>query len=769
MSMLSGTIAFFVGICAVLACPWPPSVALLPAVLGMLGLLSCFLPAGARRHCLQWSLCFVAGLLWVWWRAELILAQELPRELEGRTISVRGRVISLPERYPDRVRFAFHVLELIDPEGKRRASPGKVRLSWYGRTVPIHAAEHWQLRVRLKRPHSLANPGGFDYERWLFQHRLRAVGYVYNHPGNRRLRSAPGWSIERLRESLSSQARQLLAERPAAALLIGLGVGDRSAISPEQWRILRHTGTSHLLAISGLHIGLVAAAAAWLGRGLWRRLVYWLPRLPAQHFAILLALPAATAYAALAGFSLPTCRALIMLGVAALAYLRGHRLGSSGIFALALLGILLLDPLAPISPGFWLSFGAVAVIWLSLRARGKMEKWRSWWQVQFAISLIMLPLLLAWFRQYPLFSLLANLLAVPWVGLLVLPATLAGFALLPLAPGAAQWPLQGAALALDGLWFCLQQLTKLPGFFLQPPAVSGTALLLGFLGALLLLLPAPVLPRVLGLACLLPLFFSAPKLPQNDAVHLTLLDVGQGLAAVVRTRQHVLIYDTGEARRGRRSIAESVLIPYLRSHGLRRVHTLIISHGDNDHAGGLHEILDYAQVDRILVGESRPSWQLDHQPCLDGQAWNWDGVHFELLHPERDQPASGNNRSCVLKISAHGRSILLTGDIEKPAERELLARHRQRLQADVLLVPHHGSRTSSSVPFIEAVAPHYALLSVGYLNRFRLPKKDILERYARFGAKILSTAQEGMIEVRLNADGWQIERYRHRWRRIWHR
>ncbi len=750
--MTGKLIAFVLGVCALLLIPeLPPfpAVALLLSALAGLWL---------WRHP---AVFFVLGFAFAFWRVEQVLEHTLPPALEGETVVLSGQVVALPMRTPTRLRFRFRVQEMADT----RAWQGLLLLSWYNEAAPtLLPGEWWQLHVRLKQPHGMANQGGFDYEAWLLQNHIRATGYVREHPGNIRIAPARGRYPDRLRQRCLEALKTVLQGHPQAALIYALTLGERGHISAAQWQTLRRTGTTHLLAISGLHIGMIALLAIWASRLLW--LAWPGPRPAAPRFALYAALPSACLYALLAGFTLPTQRALVMLLILSLGSLAGRRIPASITLLLALTAVLLLDPLAPLSAGFWLSFGMVSMLVFGLASRPTRHAglWRRWGRAQWLASLILLPLMAAWFRQYPLLSLPCNLLAVPWVGFISLPLSLVGLLLLPVWNSGAVLVLDMAGFSLDILWRLLSS-SAAWGLLLELPQPPLLALLLGSLCALLLSLPGGALPTLPLLAGVLTLLMPATARPAHGDLYLTLLDAGQGLAVVARTRRHVLVYDTGATLSEQLSVAEAVLLPYLSALGVRRPDRLIISHSDNDHAGGL------AAVQARYPGLQPISGEAERlpgaRPCLDGQAWSWDGVRFAFLHPDSTVHPRSNDRSCVLRITAHGRSVLLPGDIEETAEYALLRRHGHRLGATVLVIPHHGSRTSSSLRFVDAVRPDLVLVPVGYRNRFGFPKADIIERYTRLGGRILSTVETGMIEVRLQRAGMYVSA--HRWQRRWWR
>ena len=690
-----------------------------------------------------------AGVLWAGWQAGQVTRVQLPAELEGQDITVQGVVQGLPEHTgPQQLRFVFRI-ERID-QGEWRTQPLPVRLTWYRHAPTLHPGERWQLKLRLKRPRGFSNPGGFDYERWLFAQRIRATGYVRADSANRRLADTDTDPVQHLRQRLATQLEQVDTAPQTRALLRGLGIGDRSAMSPAQWQVLRSTGTSHLLAISGLHIGMVAGLAFLVTRRVWG-LSGLAERWPAPRIAALVSMLAALVYAMLAGFQVPAQRALVMVCIWGLALLWNGRADPWRVWSLALLAVLLLDPLSVLSAGFWLSFAAVALIFLlTLGRHGKPSRLQRLSGVQFGLVFGLTPLLWLWFQQLSLTAPLANLVAIPWVGFLVVPLLLSGLLLSPLVPGLADGLLGMAAHSLSALWWLLEQLAALPMGLWQAPPVDAAWLLLFGVATLCLLLPAAL--RLLPVAVLLslPVFALQTQRPPAGDLWLTLLDVGQGLSVVLETREHLLVYDTGPAFRSGFNTGDAVIAPYLVQRGYRQIDRLVVSHSDNDHSGGAASLFGQFDVFSVQAGEPEKIAWARSTRCRAGQHWEWDRVRFEYLAPFAR--SSGNNASCVLRIkTAAGRVVLLAGDIERGVEQQLLDRQRPQLAADILVVPHHGSRTSSGAEFIAAVRPELALFAVGYRNRFGFPKPDVLARYQAAGATPLDTARSGAIHIRLEA------------------
>lgn len=517
------------------------------------------------------------------------------------------------------------------------------------------------------------------------------------------------------------------------------------------------------MSISGLHVTMVAALFGWLVNVGWRRLPPLALRLPAQKAGLLAACLAALFYALIAGFAVPAQRTLYMLLVAALAMLSGRIIAPSRTLALALLVVLLLDPWAVLAAGFWLSFAAVgALLYIGSAGVGEGKGWRqrlrSWGVVQWAATLASLPVLLLVFQQFSLVSPLANAVAIPVISFIVTPLALLG-ALIP------WWPILALAhQVMDGLMLFLNWSALWPVW--QAPAPPLWAALAAGLGVAVCLLPRRLPGRLLGLPLLIPALFWPVEKPAAGEAWINVLDVGQGLAAIVRTREHTLIYDPGPLYSAESDAGQRVVVPYLRGLGINRVDMLMVTHRDSDHAGGT------ASVQAALsIGELRTSApELGGQPCLAGQRWVWDDVLFEVLHPAAEAAAvntKSNHFSCVLRVSAGGRRMLLTSDIEAPDEAALLARYPDDLAADVLLVPHHGSKTSSTPAFLSAVGAPTAIIPVGYRSRFGHPKAEVVARYDALATALWRTDRDGAVEVRLAGPGITVAGWRHEHRRYW--
>ena len=764
--MHTGILCFLLGVFVVQHLPALPEpwLAVLLPVAGLGWLRGGY--AGPAAAC-------AAGFLYALVRAHVLAPDPVPVDWEGRDLMVEGVVAGLPEQAGGRLRFEFDLERVEADPGSRRAvdAPLRVRLTWYRGAPQMRAGERWRLKVRLKGPRGFANPGGFDYEGWLFRRGIAATGYV--RAGSAERISAGAWSVARVRQNLAERIDAALGPAPLRPLVKALALGARDEMSRDQWRVLRATGTAHLMAISGLHVGLVSGLAFGVFAFAWRLAGVGVLLVDARRVGASAAVIAALVYAALAGFSVPTQRAAVMVACLMLAVLTRRRVAPATVLGRALFAVLLLDPFAVSEPGFWLSFSAVAVILfgvagrLTLRPSVGERLWRRYGRVQCLLGLALLPLGFWFFGEYPLGAPVANAAAVPWVAALVVPPILAGTLMAVLVPGVGELLLGFGHLALSGLWWGLEGLAHLGLMLPAGGAGPRWQMLAALAGALLLLAPRGVPGRWLGALWMAPLLFASPERPPAGTLRLTVLDVGQGLSVVLRTRDHTLVYDTGPAFSERFDAGAAVVVPYLRQAGVRSVDALVLSHRHRDHVGGAASVLEAIPVRRIVTNASQ--WAGRSRPCRSGDHWEWDGARFEMLHPPTGRKDTGNEGSCVLRITLGASAVLLTGDIGERSEHELMGRHD--LRSDLLLVPHHGSKTSSAPAFLDAVGPRLALLSAGYRNRFGLPDPGVMARYRSRGIAVLHTATEGGIEVDLHADGSfdAPRRYRKERRRYWHR
>jgi len=700
-----------------------------------------------------------AGFLWAAGFAHWRLADRLDPALEGRDLAVLGVVAGLPASNERAVRFDFEVES--GPAGVRL--PRRVALTWY-RSAPheeapapieaaLHPGERWLLTVRLRRPHGQVNPHGFDYEAWVLERGIGATGYVRERGERRKLgsRNSPLDRIEQTREAVRNRFRDALGATPAAGILAALAVGDQRAISREEWQLFNRTGVTHLMSISGLHVTLVSGLAAWLAAAAWRRVPGAALRVPARKPAAAAAILAALGYTLLAGFAVPAQRTFWMVSVVAAALWAGRIASPWRTLAMALAAVVLADPWAPLAPGLWLSFGAVALIFYVGSGWSTPEpRLAQWVRMQWAITVGLAPAALLLFNQVSVAGPLANAVAIPVVSVVVTPLVLLA-ALVPFdfLLGLAAWLVQWL---LEYLEWC----ASLPSALWQGRAPPFWSVPLALIGAAWVLAPRGVPWRAGGVALMAPAFALSPSVPQQGEAWITVFDVGQGLAVLARTSSRALLYDAGPSYGPDADSGSRVVVPALRGAGVPRLDLMVVTHEDTDHLGGALSVLESFEVD-ALASSLAPRHALNAlvpapRRCAAGEAWQWDGVRFEFLHPGAAQPfARRNDLSCVLRIATAGASILLTGDIERYAELEILARTKN-LAADVLLVPHHGSRTSSSPEFLAAVSPRWAIVPAGYANRFGHPGAQVLQRYRAVGAHVLRTDLDGAVTVVLNSE-----------------
>ncbi|MGK5026269.1 DNA internalization-related competence protein ComEC/Rec2 [Janthinobacterium sp. RB2R34] len=794
---------------------WLQTQARLPQRPGLLLALALILVAGVgallllrRRHpvvkMMAALVCGLAlGFYWAAWLAQLALAPQLALADEGRDITVVGTVASLPYRFQQGVRFNFAVETAVGAE-----VPPLLALSWYAgfrdeitnEVGDVQPGQRWQLTVRLQRPHGNANPQGFDYEVWLLEQGVRATGYVRPAPRmdtpNVRLDSfVPGFNnvVQASRAALRARIMRSLHGKPCAGVIVALVVGDQRAIPQSDWQVFNRTGVSHLISISGLHITMIAGMFALAAGALWRRSFFTgrqLPLLlPAQKVAALAGVVAALLYVLLAGFGVPAQRTLYMLAVVALALWLGRITSITHVLCLALGVVVVIDPWAVLWPGFWLSFGAVATILYATvgRMASHPELDASRWQrakmalalgahTQYVVTAGLVPLTMLLFAQVSLVSPVANALAIPVISLLVTPLSLLG-SVLP-AP-LSDWILLLAHFLVQMLAQVLDWLGARRFAVWTAPVPPAWSFCWAVFGTLWLLAPRGWPHRWAGMLSWLPLLTAMPSTPPPGQLWVTAFDVGQGMALLVETHKHRLLYDTGPAYGLDSDGASRVIVPYLRARGIGMLDGLMISHSDIDHAGGALSLLENLPVGWLSssLPDGHPAVDFQrrlsrpHLRCEAGQSWTWDGVHFDMLHPlaeaHHDISLKPNARSCTLKITAGKHAILLAGDIEAEQEAALLARSAGQLSADVLLAPHHGSGTSSTPAFLSTVQPSLAIFQVGYRNRYKHPKAQVYQRYGDMGIVRLRTDVAGAITMHFGQDV-AIESYRNAYPRYWY-
>jgi len=728
-------------------------------------------------------------------RAQHRLADALPTEWEGRDIVIRGVIDDLPDANARGTRFSFAVEDVLTPDAQ---VPSRIALTWYARSLSgkeemrpdLRAGERWQLKVRLKRPRASVNPGGFDVEAWLLQNNIRATGYVRpdteknaeTESVNVQLSAFAGRPfdyIQHLRENIRDNIRQTLHDKPYAGVVTALVIGEQRAVPDAQWQVFRKTGIIHLVSISGLHVTVFSTLLGGLLFQLFRRIPRLTSRCPAIKLAVLAGFFASAFYVALAGAGIPAQRTLIMLAVVAVALWTQRTSQPLHTWLWSLFAVMLWDPWASLTAGFWLSFGAVG--WLLYAASGRLAEsstnthWRKRWQrhlalgfrTQYVVTLGLTPLLLAIFQAFSLVSLPANFWAIPWITLLVVPTALLGA-----IPGFS-WLWIPAHFLLEILMTGMNWLAQLPISMWQQHGAPTWSIFAAVLGILWMLMPRGVPVRALGALWCLPMFFIMPLPPPVGSFQATVLDVGQGLSVFVRTNKHALLYDTGPGYSDDASAGDRIVAPFLQFNAIRAIDALVVSHNDNDHNGGTRAVLAALPVrshyTSLLNEENSDAHSLALTACIDGLEWTWDDVRFRFLSPPPDAAflRDINNKSCVLKIESPHGSLLLTGDIGKRAEKALTQHQADNLNSDILVAPHHGSRHSSTAPFVAAVAPSHVVYSVGYRNRFDFPRPDTVARYETVNATQWRTDRSGAVRFTVGEKEIAAEAYRQTHPRYW--
>ncbi len=673
---------------------------------------------------------------------------------EGRDVAVQARVLGLPVRSAQSMRLML-ALEST-PAGVRL--PSRVQVHWYAYGAQawpeVRSGERWAFTLRLRQVHGASNPNGFDRELWLWQQGVGALGYVRS--GSRdpvpvRLSAASAWSVDAARQAVVLAIEQRLGDTPAAGVIKALVVGEQAAIEREDAAVFRTTGVAHLMSISGLHVTMFAWLAMRVLHLVWRR---WAGVWP----SVLLAWPTptvaagggvalATAYAVFSGWAVPAQRTVLMLAVVVALRWGARRWPWPVVWASAMLAVVSWDPWALLQAGFWLSFVAVAILigsddpfHRSYRPVRWRERFWAWWRQllreQSLITVALVPMTLVWFGQVSWVSFLANLLAIPWVTLLVTPLAMLGVLVPPL------WDVVGAAVA--AMVAVLGVMAQWPWAASTWPAPPAPLAVLSVLGGAVAVMPWPWVLRGLGLLAVVPVLWFSPARPAVGEFEVVALDVGQGSAVVVRTARHTLLYDTGPRYGPEADAGQWVVLPYVWSMG-ERLDAVIVSHADSDHAGGAASVAQAFPQARWLSSYDKQA----ERRCVAGQHWQWDGVRFELAHPSpEDYGPDGRGRwptnamSCVLLVGDDRRRVWLGGDIDADRETRWALRH-PHVRADVMLAPHHGSGTSSSPVLLNTLQPRWVLVQAGYRNRFGHPAAVVTARYDERGIAWVTSPQCG--------------------------
>jgi competence protein ComEC len=687
------------------------------------------------------------------------VSSSFPSGFERRDIDLIGNVIDLPSHTKKNTRFRFIVKSVKNNEISSLVGQ-KIQLSCYRCPFEILSSQEWRLTVRLKRPHGYASWGAFDYEKYLFRNHLIAKGYVRLKGKNQKLNDRAAGPML-WRQSIRNSVNDILPNSVGRSMILALTIGDKSGFSDEQRTVFQNAGVSHLLAISGLHIGLVFMSVVGLLRWCFWPVARLYDFCPRPHLVLLPAYIFAFAYAALSGFAVSTQRALIMLAVYLICRFLARQMNMMSILILAATVLLIVDPFSVLDVGFWLSCGAVMII----AAASKDDMQTSLLTLQPALWLGMMPMSIVFFGKVSLVSPLVNLVAVPLFCLVLIPVTLIVVALCLVGMSDLASPTMPILeLTLNAVFNCLELLSSLSiaSWFTTPFMWWQWGMVI--VVSIFMMLKLRIYAGGLSIFLLLSVLINPVASLSDDELQIVLLDVGQGLAMIIETPNSITVYDTGPRYSSGFTAADAVLLPYLRRRGVKKIDTLIISHADNDHIGGYQVVADAFKVKRLLTSrvDKLPNGEL----CSAGQSWQFDKTHFSVVSPDENTPQGSNNLSCVLKIRHQGTTVLLTGDIEKQVERYLV-RSRVGLTADILLVPHQGSKTSSTAVFLDAVAPKAALLAAGYKNHYGHPHLSVVERYQERSIKVFSTIESGSVLLKINSRGWRFIEYRQSERRIW--
>jgi len=702
------------------------------------------LPALFVRRLRPIAFALLAGF-WTFHQFQVRLDDRLDPGLSNQTVSIQGVVSSIPSVSADSVRFLFQA----GPGNLDGRLPESLLLTWYRNAPDISVGESWQLEVKLKPPWGNVNFQGPDKERWLFAGNIGGLGTVRS---GQKQAPASGWRYmiqlgrERIHRSIERQVR----DERQRGVVQALATANRSGMSPSDRALLAATGTAHLLAISGLHVGLAAAGGAWLGRLFF--LFLPLSWMGGASMALCIAggLISSTAYAALAGFGIPTLRAILMLATALSALVFARSIHPARAWVISLTIVLLIDPFAPLGAGLWFSFLAVAaLLWIFLPRVGVRKRWKTLLMAQAAVILTLAPISAIWFGAISPAGFFANLFAIPWVSLLVVPPVLTGLVTFPFSEALAGLLWSAAGFNVSLLFHFLETVSLLQGRIISMASPNLAQAFLAVTGAAIFLLPRGIQLRWMGLFLVVPLFLPSEPEAAPKSLQLEILDVGQGTAALVSSGGTSLLYDAGPGDGRSWNLVTTVIEPALTRLGAHAPDTVIISHGDLDHAGGLHSLLEHYPEANYLanLGSNR----VVEQQCTKPLSLPWPGVEADVLHPSPWLPYQGNNSSCVVSIGSAGGKLLLSGDISAAIENRLL--HDGLTPHRLLLVPHHGSATSSSKAFIERLKPEVAVATASLGNRFGFPDPEIRRRYEAAGVLFWSTGDCGAIRIVLEPDG----------------
>lgn len=750
---------------------------------------------------------------------QVLNIQVTPLNVLNENVTVNASRPSLPKSLNIRPQHSISKrinLLVSKVNNKSLDRPFVIRLSWRKPSLVLAQGQKLSVKVKLKPAHGLANLGTFNYVSWLKASNIVATGYVINPNKNNReqLIAVDKNNVvpvnKTFRQDLLDQYLVLSPNHKMTPILLALTFGERSLLNNEYWQVLQVTGTSHLIAISGLHIGLLAGSSFFMVMFIMKKLPLSDPRwqrINMHYIAIAVSMLLATLYAYLAGFSLPTQRALVMLNLYWCSRLLGVNFSTKRLLLITLFIILIISPFSVLTASFWLSFYAVIIIFITLwRFNSLLYQGSALWRfvkglliIQLALTLMLIPVTAIFFQQISIVSLLANLIAVPWVSFISIPSALLSVLLMPLNAQLAQWLMLLSVQSLSWLWHFLEFVSKIPNALI-PLSLNQqlSVIMLSSISLIILYLSPFMISQLIKKIIISILVFGLIASVANNSVdlsanqdvivsekdkvtqayqpwHTVFFDVGQGLSVLITRNKKAILYDTGAAYPSGFTLSEAVILPYLQYSAIKKLDKVILSHSDNDHAGGIRILIENITIDEVISNDKNILNAINNpvvtnqrfvshnilKNCDTKHSFIWQGLTFTMLSPLApgdfneafNHGKQKNDDSCVILVSdERGHKLLLTGDISTKVEQQLLTLYPQ-LSADILQVPHHGSSTSSSQAFIEQLAPQVAVVSAGYLNRWRMPVTAVSDRYRGNNITLLTSAELGQIIITINESG----------------
>ena len=699
---------------------------------------------------------FLAGLIWasfniVFWVNHT--SQLIQKPLKA---NVEGYICSIPEQKATRLQFDF-CLEKVNEVAVERLVNNTLRFTWGqfipAPEVPLRAGQYWRFYTKLKPPHGRYNPHGFDYQKWMLAQGYAGTGQIIK--PELIVSSSFQSQYHQIRQFIYDKLTTLLLKNKHQGMLIALAMGERSRIEQEQWQVLQQSGTSHLLAISGLHVGVAAIWCYWLTLFLWKRSETLCLIFPAQKVAQIFSILGALSILLLSGLGLPAQRAFIMILIFVVSRWSGRHYSLLSVLGITMIVILLWHPFAVLSASFWLSFSAVLIIALCLIRQSNAsnanlkKKLLNWLNINFVLYVAMLPITIIFFDMFSIVSIFANLVLIPIASFLLIPVLYFAMLMMLINDQLAEWLFVFSSQIMEMMYWFQYQLAQINLSSLDEPIAKALVLLVS-LFLCLLLLPKRIVSKVIYL----PIFVLSLLIVRNaenknrfdnEQLRLIVFDIGQGLSIYIETAYGNILYDTGWGN-NEYNLFESTVVPYLNSQAIKSIDKVIISHGDLDHSGGLTYVLENYHVEQLISGELLPG--IETQDCHEYRSWQWGAVTFRFLSHLESNRREGNNASCVLSIESSLQNVLLTGDIEKAAEEALIKNNI--MHYDVLVAPHHGSKTSSTHAFIDKVRPNEVIFSTGFNNQWQFPKQEIVKRYDAISSRVWITHELGAFEMILN-------------------